>query len=931
MRQHESMVQPAEQALILRARSLLAQRESHSQQPNPDAEWINTALACHSRMLELGESDRTTAAELAIAGADLLQRVQPLEGSGGKIPEWVTIHEEQCCRYGAIWIHSLVSEGHPISADHVQRGLGLLERLGQLHPEPVPWIVTMRALLAQAASVPPTDASLRLVIVGNCQAHPLMIGLQQALPQLQIHACPSVHLASPEDVSRLHNSLPTTDLLVMHRVQPGYRNNIGLDSGSLRALLPEQGRCVVLPNLHFEGHLPWIGYAHDPDARLADLEAESPLGPYHDFLAMLAARDDLPLEALLEPLCPQPLRERLCHLHQQSLAELKTREADCDLHLSDWIANHHQQHPVAHTINHPTQIALDQLLRRLLQHLNLPHQLGDALFDRTEYLGALSIPIHPWVRQALDLDSWAERWGQRQGTPLRSPQQLQESIAFYRRHPWIAAANAHHPKLQLAEAVLNDARHITTSPPPPPPQAPTVFDCLWVSSSPLKALQELGHWVLAQPPGDHGQLQQLVEAASRTRDPELLSPALARLASHPPPDPWRSHFALQLQQAAGAPVHELCRLAREAFTQHHTSGQPWDEPSWRTLAALLQNEPDPELQATLQALVAAEAPLEQACHLAGQHNARRILAARSGIEPDDANRAAELYAHCAPSLRRPFAHWADPEAGQAAAVDNLIEQIHAARAAGRGFSLVRLGDGEGLFLSGRRPDLGGAIANGNQIAPHLAAQGNSLAEPEHNQLRQHLTEAVANADWIGIPDLAQCLSGPIDCVTVASGLALMLHPDQRSRAQARLMVGGWHIHNYLLQAGCFSRNPFDQVRVVIGPSQPATLQAHRDLLWLQIPGEAGFRPDAFGEEAHYPAVYERTLAAIDQHIAPGDLVLVGAGILGKIYCEAVRQRGGIAVDVGSILDLCGGHGGTRGEYRMHPWLHQPAAQAFRPA
>lgn len=35
---------------------------------------------------------------------------------------------------------------------------------------------------------------------------------------------------------------------------------------------------------------------------------------------------------------------------------------------------------------------------------------------------------------------------------------------------------------------------------------------------------------------------------------------------------------------------------------------------------------------------------------------------------------------------------------------------------------------------------------------------------------------------------------------------------------------------------------------------------------------------------------------------PGEVWLVAAGFLGKIYCEVIRQRGGIALDIGSIAD-----------------------------
>jgi len=448
--------------LTLQACELLSQCSTRRGEPGLTTELLSLAVACHSRMLELGESDQPAAVELAIAGADLLQALAALEGPTAPLPAWAPIHEEQCCRYGALWIHSLLLQGHPLSQQRRQRCGELLNRLEQLHPEPVPWIATIRQALEPSCQAPEATSDLRLVVVGNCQAHPLLLGLQQALPQVRLHACPSVHLASHDDVTRLHRRLSSTDLLVMHRVQPGYRDGIGLDSDTLRALLPASACSVVLPSLHYEGHHPWIGYAQDPDDRLAALEPESPLGPYHDFLAMVAARDGLPLETLLDPACPPGRLDHLRHQHEQSLNELKNRESDCDLRLSDWLASQHRHRPLAHTINHPTQAALDQLLRRLLQHLGLPHQLGETIFDTTEYLGALSIPIHPWVRQALQLDSWADRWGQRQGNALPIEQQLQESIDFYRRHPWIAAANAQHPKLLLAEEVLNEAKTATT-------------------------------------------------------------------------------------------------------------------------------------------------------------------------------------------------------------------------------------------------------------------------------------------------------------------------------------------------------------------------------------------------------------------------------------------------------------------------------------
>ena len=305
-----------------------------------------------------------------------------------------------------------------------------------------------------SSTVSPPVTNLRLVVVGNCQAHPLMLALKRALPQAQIHFCPSVHLATADDVARLHRRLATADLLVMHRVQPGYRDDIGLDSPRLRSLLPPGARSLVLPSLHYEGHHPWTAYAHDPQGRLAAIRDQSPLGDYHDFLAMAAAAADLPPSRLLTASGGAAITKRLRHIHRDSLGELAQREQDCDLALSDWIDAQHRHQPLFHTVNHPTQSSLQQLLERLFSALAPDIRPQPVAPDPVEHLGALSISPHPWVIEALELEDWARGWGQRQGSRLTLEEQLQASMAYYRDHPWIADDNKHHSKLKLARQCL---------------------------------------------------------------------------------------------------------------------------------------------------------------------------------------------------------------------------------------------------------------------------------------------------------------------------------------------------------------------------------------------------------------------------------------------------------------------------------------------
>jgi hypothetical protein len=72
----------------------------------------------------------------------------------------------------------------------------------------------------------------------------------------------------------------------------------------------------------------------------------------------------------------------------------------------------------------------------------------------------------------------------------------------------------------------------------------------------------------------------------------------------------------------------------------------------------------------------------------------------------------------------------------------------------------------------------------------------------------------------------------------------------------------------------------------------------KSVKWYVVPEEAntGGKPTK-----HYPEVYDsfhETLRAVEY----GDLALVGAGALGKIYCQWLKESGAVAVDIGSIFD-----------------------------
>ena len=58
-------------------------------------------------------------------------------------------------------------------------------------------------------------------------------------------------------------------------------------------------------------------------------------------------------------------------------------------------------------------------------------------------------------------------------------------------------------------------------------------------------------------------------------------------------------------------------------------------------------------------------------------------------------------------------------------------------------------------------------------------------------------------------------------------------------------------------------------------------------------------------EQHYPDRYGELIQGLEVPFR-GAVFLVGAGAFGKVYCETIRRKGGIALDIGSLFDAWAG-------------------------
>lgn len=238
-------------------------------------------------------------------------------------------------------------------------------------------------------------------------------------------------------------------------------------------------------------------------------------------------------------------------------------------------------------------------------------------------------------------------------------------------------------------------------------------------------------------------------------------------------------------------------------------------------------------------------------------------------------------------------------------------------------SFIRLGDGEGVMLA--RPSLEHAI-----VGPYLiSCFGPQITQSQIDHLSRQLHEACGRASVVGIrPDI---LGTAIDETWFDLPSAEFLNKfkstfELRPAELAEINYAGVYrlallnsvlVEGLLIDAGhlttawChfdWSRSGF-LAEIIRSEQRIGLISRHEELTSLiethgtavdfySVPPQ--YRSSSAGGEPHFP---DRAQQLIDSlKVFPGQVFLIGAGICGKVYCDQIALRGGIAIDVGAVCD-----------------------------
>ncbi len=231
-------------------------------------------------------------------------------------------------------------------------------------------------------------------------------------------------------------------------------------------------------------------------------------------------------------------------------------------------------------------------------------------------------------------------------------------------------------------------------------------------------------------------------------------------------------------------------------------------------------------------------------------------------------------------------------------------------------SLVRLGDGEAYAFESDdigfgKPEL---FRSDNGVRERHW-WGMELDEKRRRPIAASVREAVAAADIVGIPSVYRIIrdAGTDELAFGANinhrGLGIVLNamgrqfPIEGKRFTEercnQILFTGERLDRLIAAAkrtvivSCWSRDQL--ARTLSGDFETITIAPHTKVAH-----------SCETDLAKLPLMYERISEQVRAASAPGHLVLVGAGLIGKIFIEEARRQGAVALDAGAVLDYLSG-------------------------
>jgi hypothetical protein len=283
----------------------------------------------------------------------------------------------------------------------------------------------------------------QVVVVGNCQAQALemMLGTNDSFTKrFEFVSFPPVHEIPDTMVPELHNAVAAATVVILQRVDDGYRDGVGLGTETL-ARIAGAATVVRWPSLYWAGYFPDLFYLRNGTGQPV---IDGPFD-YHDQSILLAYDSGLDVTETCRLLEDPERSSEAQTWAANSTAELDVRSQACDVHVASFIASEFRAKLLFFTMNHPTNQLLGFVAQRITDLIGIPGRVDHRLIP-DEVLGSTFYPLHANHVCALDLD-FVTKFGaghvpyRIRGITYEPAEAVQAFFDYYAAHPQLVALN----------------------------------------------------------------------------------------------------------------------------------------------------------------------------------------------------------------------------------------------------------------------------------------------------------------------------------------------------------------------------------------------------------------------------------------------------------------------------------------------------------
>jgi hypothetical protein len=283
----------------------------------------------------------------------------------------------------------------------------------------------------------------RVVVVGNCQATALELMLstnEELTRRFEFVSFPPVHEFPETMVPELHRAVADAAVVVLQRIDDGYRGGIGLGTDTLKRIARTEN-VVRWPSVYWAGYFPDLFYLRDAQRQPV---LDGPFD-YHDRSILQAYADGVDVAGacrlLEDPERPSDARSWAA----EATAELDIRGQDCEVQVASFIASRFREELLFFTMNHPTNRLLEFIAEQITARLGISGSVDPRRMPG-EVLGSTFYPLHASHVRALGLRFGEEVGAGRtpfriRGTSYEPAQAVQLFYKYYDTHPRLVELN----------------------------------------------------------------------------------------------------------------------------------------------------------------------------------------------------------------------------------------------------------------------------------------------------------------------------------------------------------------------------------------------------------------------------------------------------------------------------------------------------------